>query len=54
MDKCKYCGADTELYVAGVPMCIECSREAERQAKVGDIRKSSLDSRPKDEQKRVG
>jgi hypothetical protein len=24
MYHCKYCGADTELFVQGVPVCLEC------------------------------
>jgi len=29
MAKCVYCGAETELYVNGVPVCLECSEERE-------------------------
>jgi hypothetical protein len=25
MAKCKYCGAETILYVSGVPVCVGCS-----------------------------
>jgi hypothetical protein len=29
MTKCKFCGAETSLYVSGVPICIECEKKAE-------------------------
>jgi len=25
MAKCKYCGAETVLYVSGAPICVNCS-----------------------------
>ena len=25
MAKCKYCGAETILYVSGTPVCVNCS-----------------------------
>jgi hypothetical protein len=25
--KCAFCGRETELYVNGVPICLECDRE---------------------------
>lgn len=33
MAACAYCGAETELYENGVPICLECCEERERKAK---------------------
>lgn len=34
--RCVFCGADTSLYQAGMPICLECSKEidAGRQPKL--------------------
>lgn len=33
MAACTYCGAETELYESGVPICVKCSDERESKAK---------------------
>jgi hypothetical protein len=33
MAACAYCGAETELYESGVPLCVKCSDERESKAK---------------------
>jgi len=32
MHKCVMCGADTILFVNGVPYCVECDEQREKQA----------------------
>lgn len=32
MAACAYCGAETELYVNGVPVCLKCSEERDNRA----------------------
>ena len=46
MEKCKFCGDDTELYIAGVPTCVECSKDAERQRKVLETKPSGWSTSP--------
>jgi hypothetical protein len=31
VDKCKFCGAETELYFSGVPVCLKCSEDVQRR-----------------------
>jgi hypothetical protein len=35
MDRCSKCGADTELYESGVPLCVRCA------AAIDDARKET-------------
>jgi hypothetical protein len=30
MQKCKFCGAETELYFNDIPICLKCSEDYER------------------------
>jgi len=30
MAQCKYCGSGTELFVDGVPVCIECDKAMQK------------------------
>lgn len=32
MAKCSQCQAETELYISGVPVCVECAAKAENKA----------------------
>jgi len=34
MPKCARCGAETSLYINGVPICLECAEKPDRQIKV--------------------
>jgi hypothetical protein len=33
MAKCRYCGAETQLYEMGIPICPECADSPERRRK---------------------
>jgi hypothetical protein len=33
MEKCAFCGTDTELYLNNVPICLKCSEDRERSQK---------------------
>ena len=33
MDKCSKCGADTQIYETGNPICVKCSEETEAARK---------------------
>jgi hypothetical protein len=30
MEKCRFCGAETELYQNGIPICTKCADDYER------------------------
>lgn len=36
MPNCVHCGAETEMYVRGVPVCVRCDNEFEK-TKVGAV-----------------
>lgn len=44
MAACAYCGAETQLYDNGVPVCLKCSeeREAKRKPPVPSTEKGSI------------
>jgi hypothetical protein len=31
MEKCVHCGSETELYKAGVPICVKCAEALDRK-----------------------
>jgi hypothetical protein len=53
MVKCSRCGAETQLYEYGTPICIECSNaiEAEYQRPSPDPRKHLAGEQPESDKK---
>lgn len=38
MTQCKYCGSETELFVNGVPVCLECTAALEKHEKKSTVK----------------
>jgi hypothetical protein len=44
MEKCAFCGAPTELYYNGVPVCLRCEKERYPQEKIATSESTKADT----------